>query len=99
MYAMSLGVVSTRLLVPGNGGLSNRAILQRDPTAQQFHTRLPVMTLKTRELFQSRHDEDIISSVSMARHETTLMMREKKCQGWAIALSWFFINPCLAPAE
>jgi cytochrome c-type biogenesis protein CcmH/NrfG len=53
------------------------------------------MTLKTRELFQSIHDEDIISSVSMA-HETTLMIREKKCQALAIALGWFFINPYLA---
>jgi tetratricopeptide (TPR) repeat protein len=32
----------------------------------------------------------------MARHETTLMMREKKCQAWAIAVGWFFITPCLA---
>jgi tetratricopeptide (TPR) repeat protein len=31
----------------------------------------------------------------MARRESTLMTREKECQVWAIAVSWFFVNPCL----
>ena len=31
----------------------------------------------------------------MARHTTMLMISETKCRVCAIAMGWFFINPCL----